>query len=311
MLDVLEKLEKLTYILLRKVKFARMVNNNTYLLASGSGLSRYLDDIKKFPMLSLEEEYDLAKAWVEEGCRSSAHKLVTSHLRLAAKIAMGYRGYGLPISEVVSEANVGLMQAVKRFDPEKGFRLATYAIWWIKANIQEYILKSWSLVKMGTTSAQKKLFFNLKKLKNKIGAFEDGDLLPENVEEIARQLNVPEGDVVAMNRRMIGGDVSLNATIKSDGETEEEWQSLLADQDEDHVEKFVHSDETRERRAILMKSLTVLNNREKSIILDRRLKEPPLTLEQLSEKHGISRERVRQIENKAIDRLKAKITEYS
>jgi RNA polymerase sigma-32 factor len=262
-------------------------------------------------MLSLEEEYNLAKQWVKDGCRSSAHKLVTSHLRLAAKIAMGYRGYGLPISEVISEANVGLMQAVKRFDPEKGFRLATYAIWWIRANIQEYILKSWSLVKMGTTSSQKKLFFNLKKLKNKIGAFEDGDLLPENVEEIARQLNVPEDDVVAMNRRMIGGDVSLNATIKSDGETEEEWQSLLADQSEDHVEKLVHSDETRERRSILIKSLNVLNDREKSIILDRRLKEPPLTLELLSEKHGISRERVRQIENKAIDRLKAKILEYS
>ena len=288
-----------------------MINSNASIIVSGSGLSKYLEDIKKFPMLSLEEEYAMAKAWVEEGCRSSAHKLVTSHLRLAAKIAMGYRGYGLPISEVVSEANVGLMQAVKRFDPEKGFRLSTYAIWWIKANIQEYILKSWSLVKMGTTSAQKKLFFNLKKLKNKIGAFEDGDLLPENVEEIARQLHVPEDDVVAMNRRMIGGDVSLNATIKSDGETEEEWQSLLADQSEDHVEKFVHSDETRERKAILMKSLTVLNDREKSIILDRRLKEPPLTLEQLSEKHGISRERVRQIENKAIDRLKDKVVEYS
>ena len=289
----------------------KMINGNASIIVSGSGLSKYLEDIKKFPMLSLEEEYTMAKAWVEEGCRSSAHKLVTSHLRLAAKIAMGYRGYGLPISEVVSEANVGLMQAVKRFDPEKGFRLSTYAIWWIRANIQEYILKSWSLVKMGTTSAQKKLFFNLKKLKNKIGAFEDGDLLPENVEEIARQLHVPEDDVVAMNRRMIGGDVSLNATIKSDGETEEEWQSLLADQSEDHVEKFVHSDETRERRAILMKSLTVLNDREKSIILDRRLKEPPLTLEQLSEKHGISRERVRQIENKAIDRLKDKVEEYS
>ena len=289
----------------------KMINSNASIIVSGSGLSKYLEDIKKFPMLSLEEEYTMAKAWVEEGCRSSAHKLVTSHLRLAAKIAMGYRGYGLPISEVVSEANVGLMQAVKRFDPEKGFRLSTYAIWWIKANIQEYILKSWSLVKMGTTSAQKKLFFNLKKLKNKIGAFEDGDLLPENVEEIARQLHVPEDDVVAMNRRMIGGDVSLNATIKSDGETEEEWQSLLADQSEDHVEKFVHSDETRERRAILLKSLTVLNGREKSIILDRRLKEPPLTLEQLSEKHGISRERVRQIENKAIERLKDKVVEYS
>jgi len=262
-------------------------------------------------MLSLEEEYRLAKAWVEQQCRSSAHKLVTSHLRLAAKIAMGYRGYGLPISEVVSEANVGLMQAVKRFDPEKGFRLATYAIWWIKASIQQYILKSWSLVKMCTTSAQKKLFFNLKKLKNKIGALEDGDLLPENVEEIARQLNVPEDDVVAMNRRMIGGDVSLNAKIKSDGETEEEWQSLLVDQSEDHTEKFAHSDEVRERTAILIKSLIVLNDREKSVILDRRMKEPPLTLEQLSEKHGISRERVRQIESKAVDKLKAKILEFS
>jgi RNA polymerase sigma-32 factor len=277
------------------------------LVASSSGLSNYLEDIKRFPMLSLEEEYNLAKAWVEEGCRTSAHKLVTSHLRLAAKIAMGYRGYGLPISEVVSEANVGLMKAVKRFDPEKGFRLATYAIWWIKANIQEYILKSWSLVKMGTTGAQKKLFFNLKKLKSKIGAFEDGDLLPENVQEIAKQLNVSEDDVVAMNRRMVGGDVSLNATIRGDGETEEEWQSQLADQSEDHVERFVHRDETRERRALLIKSLTVLNTREKSIISDRRLKEPPLTLEQLSEKHGISRERVRQIENRAIDKLKVKI----
>ena len=289
----------------------KMINNSNSLVISSSSLSRYLEDIKKFPMLSLEEEYSLAKAWVEQGCRSSAHKLVTSHLRLAAKIAMGYRGYGLPISEVVSEANVGLMQAVKRFDPEKGFRLATYAIWWIKASIQEYILKSWSLVKMGTTSAQKKLFFNLKKIKNKIGALEDGDLLPENVEEIARQLDVPEDDVVAMNRRMIGGDVSLNAKINSDGETEEEWQSLLVDQSEDHTEKFAHSDETRERRAILIKSLIVLNEREKSVILDRRMKEPPLTLEQLSEKHGISRERVRQIENKAIDKLKAKILELT
>ena len=289
----------------------KMINNSNSLVISSSSLSRYLEDIKKFPMLSLEEEYRLAKAWVEQQCRSSAHKLVTSHLRLAAKIAMGYRGYGLPISEVVSEANVGLMQAVKRFDPEKGFRLSTYAIWWIKASIQEYILKSWSLVKMGTTSAQKKLFFNLKKIKNKIGALEDGDLLPENVEEIARQLDVPEDDVVAMNRRMIGGDVSLNAKINSDGETEEEWQSLLVDQSEDHTEKFAHSDETRERRAILIKSLIVLNEREKSVILDRRMKEPPLTLEQLSEKHGISRERVRQIENKAIDKLKAKILELT
>ena len=276
-----------------------------------NGLSRYLQEIRKFPMLEPEQEYMLAKRWIEEQDADAAHQMVTSHLRLAAKIAMGYRGYGLPQAEVISEANVGLMQAVKRFDPEKGFRLATYAMWWIRASIQEYILRSWSLVKMGTTSAQKKLFFNLKKLKNKIGAFEEGDLLPENVEEIARQLNVSEDDVVAMNRRMIGGDVSLNATIKSDGETEEEWQSLLADQGEDHVEKFLHSDEIRDRRAILLKSLTILNKREKSIILDRRLKEPPLTLEQLSEKHGISRERVRQIENKAIDKLQKKIVEYS
>ena len=292
-------------------KMVKMINKSNSLVISSSSLSRYLEDIKKFPMLSLEEEYRLAKAWVEQQCRSSAHKLVTSHLRLAAKIAMGYRGYGLPISEVVSEANVGLMQAVKRFDPEKGFRLATYAIWWIKASIQEYILKSWSLVKMGTTSAQKKLFFNLKKIKNKIGALEDGDLLPENVEEIARKLDVPEDDVVAMNRRMIGGDVSLNAKINSDGETEEEWQSLLVDENEDHTEKFAHSDEARERRAILIKSLIVLNEREKSVILDRRMKEPPLTLEQLSDKHAISRERVRQIENKAIEKLKAKILELT
>ena len=287
------------------------MSNNLPTLSNEGGLSAYLEQIKKFPMLAAEEEYMLAKNWKTTGNIKAAEKLVTSHLRLVAKIAMGYKGYGLPVNEMISEGNVGLMQAVKKFEPEKGFRLATYAMWWIKASIQEYILRSWSLVKIGTTTAQKKLFFNLKKLKNKIGAFEDGDLLPENVEEIARQLNVPEGDVVAMNRRMIGGDVSLNATIKSDGETEEEWQSLLADQDEDHVEKFVHSDETRERRAILVKSLAVLNDREKSIILDRRLKEPPLTLEQLSEKHGISRERVRQIENKAIDRLKAKIAEYS
>ena len=311
MLHILEKQNNFAYIRTERGSMVKMINNSNSLVISSSSLSRYLEDIKKFPMLSLDEEYSLAKAWVEQGCRSSAHKLVTSHLRLAAKIAMGYRGYGLPISEVVSEANVGLMQAVKRFDPEKGFRLATYAIWWIKASIQEYILKSWSLVKMGTTSAQKKLFFNLKKLKNKIGALEDGDLLPENVEEIARQLNVPEDDVVAMNRRMIGGDVSLNAKINSDYETEEEWQSLLVDQSEDHTEKFAHSDEVRERTEILIKSLIVLNDREKSVILDRRMKEPPLTLEQLSEKHGISRERVRQIESKAIDKLKAKILEFS
>ena len=284
------------------------MNRNLALTNINLGLSNYLEEIKKFPMLSWEEEYNLAKKWVENGSTTSAHKLVTSHLRLAAKIAMGYRGYGLPISEVVSEANVGLMQAVKKFDPEKGFRLATYAMWWIKANIQEYILKSWSLVKMGTTSSQKKLFFNLKKIKNKIGAFEDGDLLPENVENIANQLNVDKEDVISMNRRMVGGDVSLNATIKTDGDSDEEWQSLLRDHNEDHAEDFARQDEINDRRKILINALKVLNEREKSILLDRRLREQPLTLEQLSEKHKVSRERVRQIESRAIEKLQNQVS---
>ena len=284
------------------------MSRNLALTNINVGLSNYLEEIKKFPMLTWEEEYNLAKRWVENGSTTSAHKLVTSHLRLAAKIAMGYRGYGLPISEVVSEANVGLMQAVKRFDPEKGFRLATYAMWWIKANIQEYILKSWSLVKMGTTSSQKKLFFNLKKIKNKIGAFEDGDLLPENVENIANQLNVDQEEVISMNRRMVGGDVSLNATIKTDGESDEEWQSLLRDYNEDHAEDFARQDEINDRRKILINALKVLNEREKSILLDRRLREQPLTLEQLSEKHKVSRERVRQIESRAIEKLQNQVT---
>jgi RNA polymerase sigma-32 factor len=222
---------------------------------------------------------------------------------------MGYRGYGLPISEVVSEANVGLMQAVKRFDPEKGFRLATYAMWWIRANIQEYILKSWSLVKMGTTSSQKKLFFNLKKLKNKIGAFEDGDLLPEYVKIIAEKLNVGEEEVVSMNRRMVGGDVSLNATVKNDSDSDEEWLSLLKDKSEDHAERFAHQDEIKDRRNALINALKVLSYREKSILLDRRLREEPFTLEQLSEKHNVSRERVRQIENRAIEKLQGQISD--
>ena len=284
------------------------MSRNLALTNINVGLSNYLEEIKKFPMLTWEEEYNLAKRWVENGSTTSAHKLVTSHLRLAAKIAMGYRGYGLPISEVVSEANVGLMQAVKRFDPEKGFRLATYAMWWIKANIQEYILKSWSLVKMGTTSSQKKLFFNLKKIKNKIGAFEDGDLLPENVENIANQLNVDKEDVISMNRRMVGGDVSLNATIKTDGDSDEEWQSLLRDHNEDHAEDFARQDEINDRRKILINALKVLNEREKSILLDRRLREQPLTLEQLSEKHKVSRERVRQIESRAIEKLQNQVS---
>ena len=275
---------------------------------SSGGLSLYLAQIKKFPMLEAEEEYMLAKNWRERGNLKAAHKLVTSHLRLVAKIAMGYRGYGLPISEVVSEANVGLMQAVKRFDPEKGFRLATYAMWWIKANIQEYILKSWSLVKMGTTSSQKKLFFNLKKIKNKIGAFEDGDLLPENVENIANQLNVDQEEVISMNRRMVGGDVSLNATINTDGDSHEEWQSLLRDYNEDHAEDFARQDEINDRRKILINALKVLNEREKSILLDRRLREQPLTLEQLSKKHKVSRERVRQIESRAVEKLQNQVS---
>ena len=284
------------------------MSRNLALTHINVGLSSYLEEIKKFPMLTWEEEYYLAKRWVENGSTTSAHKLVTSHLRLAAKIAMGYRGYGLPISEVVSEANVGLMQAVKRFDPEKGFRLATYAMWWIKANIQEYILKSWSLVKMGTTSSQKKLFFNLKKIKNKIGAFEDGDLLPENVENIANQLNVGQEEVISMNRRMVGGDVSLNATINTDGDSDEEWQSLLRDYNEDHAEDFARQDEINDRRKILINALKVLNEREKSILLDRRLREQPLTLEQLSEKHKVSRERVRQIESRAIEKLQSQVS---
>ena len=284
------------------------MNRNLALTNINGGLSNYLEEIKKFPMLTWEEEYNLAKRWVENGSTTSAHKLVTSHLRLAAKIAMGYRGYGLPISEVVSEANVGLMQAVKRFDPEKGFRLATYAMWWIKANIQEYILKSWSLVKMGTTSSQKKLFFNLKKIKSKIGAFEDGDLLPENVENIANQLNVGQEEVISMNRRMVGGDVSLNATINTDGDSHEEWQSLLRDYNEDHAEDFARQDEINDRRKILINALKVLNEREKSILLDRRLREQPLTLEQLSEKHKVSRERVRQIESRAVEKLQNQVS---
>merc|ERR1712054_101772 len=214
-----------------QVKGVPMTNSNTFLTISGSGLSNYLNDIKKFPILSLEEEYGLAKAWVQEGCRSSAHKLVTSHLRLAAKIALGYRGYGLPINEVVSEANVGLMQAVKRFDPDKGFRLATYAMWWIKASIQEYILRSWSLVKMGTTSAQKKLFFNLRKAESRIGVLEEGDLRPEKVKSIAENLNVSQEEVISMNRRMGGGDASLNVLVNNNNEGTLEWQDWIEDED--------------------------------------------------------------------------------
>jgi len=234
------------------------------------GLNRYMQEIRKFPLLEPEEEYMLAKRWVEEQDTEAAHRMVTSHLRLAAKIAMGYRGYGLPQSEVISEANVGLMQAVKRFDPEKGFRLATHAMWWIRASIQEYILRSWSLVKLGTTSGQKKLFFNLRKAKNKIGALEEGDLRPENVTEIATQLGVTEAEVVSMNRRMSGGDASLNATVGSEGEGTMQWQDWLEDEDADQAGDYAERDELETRREMLAEALDVLNDREKDILTQRR-----------------------------------------
>ena len=268
------------------------------------GLNRYLQEIRKFPLLEPEEEYMLAKAWVDHEDSEAAHKMVTSHLRLAAKIAMGYRGYGLPQSEVISEANVGLMQAVKRFDPEKGFRLATYAMWWIRASIQEYILRSWSLVKMGTTSAQKKLFFNLRKAKNRIGALEEGDLRPENVARIANDLNVTEREVIDMNRRMAGSDASLNATVGSgDGESTAQWQDWLEDTDANQAEAYAESEELDTRRAMLMQAMDVLNDREKDILMERRLRDDPLTLEELSERYDVSRERIRQIEVRAFEKL--------
>ncbi|ABV94342.1 RNA polymerase [Dinoroseobacter shibae DFL 12 = DSM 16493] len=267
------------------------------------GLNRYLQEIRKFPMLEPEEEYMLAKRWVDHEDTEAAHKMVTSHLRLAAKIAMGYRGYGLPQAEVISEANVGLMQAVKRFDPEKGFRLATYAMWWIRASIQEYILRSWSLVKLGTTSAQKKLFFNLRKAKNRIGALEEGDLRPENVARIANDLNVTEDEVISMNRRMSGGDASLNAMIGSDGEGATEWQDWLEDEDADQADDFAEKDELMVRRELLAEAMGVLNDREKDILMKRRLEDKPATLEELSEVYGVSRERIRQIEVRAFEKL--------
>ena len=268
------------------------------------GMNRYLQEIRKFPLLEPEEEYMLAKAWVDHEDAEAAHKMVTSHLRLAAKIAMGYRGYGLPQAEVISEANVGLMQAVKRFDPEKGFRLATYAMWWIRASIQEYILRSWSLVKMGTTSGQKKLFFNLRKAKNRIGALEEGDLRPENVARIANDLNVTEQEVIDMNRRMAGSDASLNATVGSgDGESTAQWQDWLEDTDANQAEAYAESEEMDTRRAMLMQAMDVLNDREKDILMERRLRDDPLTLEELSERYDVSRERIRQIEVRAFEKL--------
>ncbi|PZX16051.1 RNA polymerase RpoH-like sigma 32 subunit [Palleronia aestuarii] len=272
------------------------------------GLNRYLQEIRRFPMLEPEEEYMLGKRWVEDQDTEAAHKMVTSHLRLAAKIAMGYRGYGLPQAEVISEANVGLMQAVKRFDPEKGFRLATYAMWWIRASIQEYILRSWSLVKLGTTSAQKKLFFNLRKAKNRIGALEDGDMRPENVQRIATDLGVTEEEVISMNRRMTGGDASLNATISADGEGTAQWQDWLEDEDANQASDYEERDELQSRRALLAEAMSVLNDREKDILTQRRLQDQPVTLEELSGQYDVSRERIRQIEVRAFEKLQKQMT---
>ena len=269
-------------------------------ISPGGNLSRYLDQIRAFPMLEPGEEYMLAKSWKEKGDVAAAHKLVTSHLRLVAKIAMGYKGYGLPLNEMISEGNIGLMQAVKKFEPEKGFRLATYAMWWIKASIQEYILRSWSLVKIGTTTAQKKLFFNLKKLKNQISPKTEGDLKKEDVKEIAKRLSVSEDEVVSMNRRLSGKEQSLNTPIGEDGN---EWQDWIVDKEMDQELKFAQSEEMEQRKDLLRDSIQVLNDREKEILYSRRLTDEPSTLEDLSKKYKISRERIRQIENKAFEKL--------
>ncbi|MEM9145066.1 MAG: RNA polymerase sigma factor RpoH [Pseudomonadota bacterium] len=290
-----------------------MSNNYSSLPAPSpeQGLSRYLSEIRKFPMLEPETEYMLAKAWTERGDGESAHKLVTSHLRLAAKIAMGYRGYGLPTAEVISEANVGLMQAVKRFDPEKGFRLATYAMWWIRAAIQEYILRSWSMVKLGTTSAQKKLFFNLRKAKGKIGALEEGDMRPEHVAKIAHDLGVNEDEVVSMNRRLSAGDSSLNAPLKGDSEGTSEWQDWLADEDADQAMAYAESQELEARHELLVEAMEGLNERERHILTERRLREDPVTLEELSQHYNVSRERIRQIEVRAFEKLQKRMRELA
>ena len=274
------------------------------------GLNRYLQEIRRFPMLEPEEEFMLAKRWVDHQDTGAAHKLVTSHLRLAAKIAMGYRGYGLPQAEVISEANVGLMQAVKRFDPEKGFRLATYAMWWIRASIQEYILRSWSMVKLGTTSAQKKLFFNLRKAKARIGAIEEGDLRPENVKQLANDLSVTEDEVIAMNRRLAGSDASLNVTVGGD-EGSSSWQDWLEDEDADQAGAYAERDEFEARQAMLMEAMDVLNERERDVLTERRLAEPAVTLEDLSLRYGVSRERIRQIEVRAFEKLQTRMREIA
>ena len=271
-------------------------------LTAEGNLARYLNEIQKFPMLQANEEYMLARRWVEHEDTEAAHQLVTSHLRLVAKIAMGYRGYGLPVAELISEGNVGMMQAVKRFDPERGFRLATYALWWIRASIQEYILHSWSLVKMGTTAAQKKLFFNLRSLKGKLKALEDGDLPPEMVTEIAERLEVSENDVIDMNRRMSGHDHSLNNPYSADNE--DEWINGIQDENENHENKFLHNEELFKRREMLKVALSNLDDRERRIITQRRLVDDPLTLDELSKSFGISRERVRQVEVRAFEKLR-------
>ena len=275
-------------------------------VAGAAGLSRYLEEIRKFPMLEPNEEYMLAKRWQEHEDSEAAHKLVTSHLRLVTRIAMGYRGYGLPIGEVISEGNVGLMQAVKRFDPDKGFRLATYAMWWIRASIQEYILRSWSLVKMGTTAAQKKLFFNLRRMKGQIKALEDGDLRPDQVKLIATRLGVPEDDVITMNRRL-GGDASLNAPVRAADAESGEWQDWLVDETPGQEERLAESEELNLRKGYLAKAMATLNEREKRIFEARRLAEEPATLEDLSAEFGVSRERIRQIEVRAFEKVQAAV----
>ena len=285
-----------------------VTKTNLPTLTPEGSFSAYLAKIRKFPMLDAAEEYILAKNWREQGDKEAAHKLVTSHLRLVAKIAMGYRGYGLPVSELVSEGNIGLMQAVKKFDPEKGFRLATYAMWWIKASIQEYVLRSWSLVKIGTTAAQKKLFFNLKKIKNQISAAEKGDMLPEHVTQIANQLDVREDEVISMNQRLAGHEHSLNAHVGNE-EGNAEWQDWVVDEDADQELQVSQRQELQQKQALLKNAMSVLDEREKEILQDRRLIDEPKTLEELSQKYKVSRERIRQIENRAFEKLQKAMLE--
>ena len=288
----------------------KLTKSNLPILTPDGSFEAYLSKIRKFPMLDAAEEYILAKNWREKGDKESAHKLVTSHLRLVAKVAMGYRGYGLPVNELVSEGNIGLMQAVKKFDPEKGFRLATYAMWWIKASIQEYILRSWSLVKIGTTAAQKKLFFNLRKMKSQIVKADQSDLLPEQITEIADRLDVKEDEVKSMEQRLAGHEKSLNAPIKSDSD-EGEWQDWVVDENADQELQISHKQELDKRQTLLNKALNILEDREKSILYDRRLIDEPKTLEELSIKHKVSRERIRQIENRAFEKIQKEMLDMA